>query len=103
VLLKLAAICDRKDWREVAEKSIRLFAQRIHQIPQAVPHLMLALDFSMQEPKRIALVGDWTCGSTVALLQAAHGTATNRTRSCWATTAPWRNSPANCPPMRSLP
>ncbi len=72
VLLKLAAICDRKDWREAAEKSIRLFAQRIHQMPQAVPHLMLALDFSMQEPKRVALVGDWSCGSTAALLKAAH-------------------------------
>ena len=71
-LLKLAAICDRKDWREAAEKSIRLFAQRIHQMPQAVPHLMLALDFSLQEPKRVALVGDWTCGSTAALLKAAH-------------------------------
>jgi uncharacterized protein YyaL (SSP411 family) len=73
VLLKLAAICDRKDWRIAAEKSIRLFAQRLHQTPQAVPHLLLALDFSMQEPKRVTLVGDWTCGSTAALLQAAHG------------------------------
>jgi len=73
VLLKLAAICDRKDWREVAEKTIRLFAQRLHQMPQAVPHLLLALDFALQEPKRVALVGDFTCGSTTALLRAAHG------------------------------
>ena len=73
VLLKLAAICDRKDWRAAAEKSIRIFAQRLHQMPQAVPHLLLALDFSMQEPKRVTLVGDWTCGSTDALLHAAHG------------------------------
>jgi len=73
-LLKLAAICDRKDWRAAAEKTIRLFAQRLHQMPQAVPHLMLALDFSVQEPRRVALVGDWTCGSTASLLRAAHGT-----------------------------
>ncbi len=73
-LLKLAAICDRKDWRTAAEKTLRLFAQRLHQMPQAVPHLMLALDFSVQEPRRIALVGDWTCGSTESLLRAAHGT-----------------------------
>jgi hypothetical protein len=71
-LLKLAAICDRKDWREAAEKTLRLFAQRLHQTPQAVPHLLLALDFALQEPKRVVLAGDWTCGSTAALLHAAH-------------------------------
>ncbi|MSU33654.1 MAG: thioredoxin domain-containing protein [Pedosphaera sp.] len=73
-LLKLAAICDRKDWREAAEKTIRLFAQRLHQTPHGVPHLLLALDFALQEPKRIIIVGDWLCGSTRALLRAAHGT-----------------------------
>ncbi len=71
--LKLAAICDRKDWHEAAEKTIRLFAQRLHQMPQAVPHLMLALDYGLQEPKRVVLVGDFTCGSTASLLRAAHG------------------------------
>ena len=71
-LLRLAAICDRKDWHEAAEKTLRLFAQRLHQMPQAVPHLCLALDFAQQEPKRVAIVGDWTCGSTKALLDGAH-------------------------------
>jgi hypothetical protein len=73
VFLKLAVICDRKDWREAAEKTIRLFAQRLHQMPQAVPHLLLALDFALQEPKRVVLVGDFSCGSTASLLRAAHG------------------------------
>lgn len=72
-LLRLSAICDRSDWREIAERAIRLFAQRLHQYPQAVPHLLLALDFAMQEPKRVVLVGDPSCGSTASLLRAAHG------------------------------
>ncbi|HRI15314.1 MAG TPA: thioredoxin domain-containing protein [Verrucomicrobiota bacterium] len=72
-LLRLAVICERKDWRTAAEKSIRLFAQRLHQFPQAVPHLLLALDFGLQEPRRIVLVGDFSCGSTTTLLRAAHG------------------------------
>ena len=72
-LLRLAAICGRADWRQTAERAIRLFAQRLHQYPQAVPHLLLALDFAMQEPKRVVLVGDPSCGSTAALLRAAHG------------------------------
>jgi uncharacterized protein YyaL (SSP411 family) len=71
-LLRLSAICDRKDWRTAAEKSIRLFAQRLHQFPQAVPHLLLALNFVLQEPKRVVLVGDFCCGSTTALLKASH-------------------------------
>jgi len=74
VLLRLAVICDRPGWRQAAEKTIRLFAQRLHQFPQAVPHLLMALDFAMQEPHRIVLVGDWNCGSTEELLKAAHRT-----------------------------
>lgn len=72
-LLRLAAICDRKDWREAAERTVRLFAQKLHQMPQAVPHLLMSLDFLQQEPKRVVLVGDWTCGSTASLLRAVHG------------------------------
>lgn len=72
-LLRLAAICDRKDWRTAAEKTLRLFAQRLHQFPHAVPHLLLALDFSLQEPRRVVVAGDFTCGSTRSLVQAAHG------------------------------
>jgi hypothetical protein len=72
-LLRLSAICDRRDWRTVAEGTIRLFAQRLHQAPQAVPHMLCALDFLQQEPKRVVLVGDWTCGSTASLLRTVHG------------------------------
>jgi uncharacterized protein YyaL (SSP411 family) len=71
-LLRLAAICDRKEWREASEKTLRLFAQKLHQLPQAVPYLLSALDFAQQEPKRVVIVGDWLCGSTRSLLNHAH-------------------------------
>ncbi len=71
-LLRLASICDRADWRGIAEKTLRLFAQKLHQTPQSVPHLLMALDFAMQEPKRVVIAGDWLCGSTRALLNHAH-------------------------------
>lgn len=71
-LLRLAAICDRKDWREAAERTIRLFAQRLHQSPQAVPHLLMALDFALQEPQRIVIAGDPIADDTRSLLRAAH-------------------------------
>ena len=71
-LLRLASLCARPDWREAAEKTLRLFAQKLHQTPQVVPFLLCALDFALQEPKRVVLVGDWLCGSTRALLSHAH-------------------------------
>ncbi|HXE42069.1 MAG TPA: thioredoxin domain-containing protein, partial [Candidatus Baltobacteraceae bacterium] len=51
-LLKLSSITDRKDLREAADQSLRLFANRLQQLPQAVPYLLLALDYSLEEPKR---------------------------------------------------
>ncbi|MFM8879762.1 MAG: thioredoxin domain-containing protein, partial [Verrucomicrobiota bacterium] len=71
-LLRLSAICSRPDWREAAEKTLRLFAQKLHQTPQFVPFLLCALDFALQDPKRVVVVGDWLCGSTRALLLHAH-------------------------------
>lgn len=71
-LLRLSAICARPDWREAAEKTLRLFAQKLHQTPQYVPFLLCALDFALQEPKRVVIVGDWLCGSTRTLLSHAH-------------------------------
>ena len=71
-LLRLSTLCARPDWREAAEKTLRLFAQKLHQTPQVVPFLLCALDFALQEPKRVVVVGDWLCGSTRTLLSHAH-------------------------------
>jgi uncharacterized protein YyaL (SSP411 family) len=57
-LLKLSAITDRKEYRDAAEKSLRLFSERLQRIPQAVPYMLMALDFSMEEPKRAVIASD---------------------------------------------
>jgi hypothetical protein len=71
-LLRLAAITDRKDFRQAAEKTLRLFADRMQRIPQAVPHLLCALDFWLEEPRRVVIAGDSTSPAARALLCAAH-------------------------------
>jgi len=71
-LLKLAALTERKDFRAAAERSLRLFSSRLQQMPQAVPYLLLALDFSLEEPRRIVLAGDLQAPAGKRLLQAAH-------------------------------
>jgi uncharacterized protein YyaL (SSP411 family) len=71
-LLKLAAITDRKDFKQAAEKSLGLFAHRLHQLPQAVPYLLLGLDYFLEEPRRVLIVGDPNSANTRALIHAAH-------------------------------
>ena len=71
-LLKLAAITERTDFKTAAEKSLRLFSERLQQMPQAVPYLLLALNFWLEEPRRVVLAGDARSASARALLAAAH-------------------------------
>jgi len=71
-LLKLGAITGKKQFTEAAEKSLRLFATRLQQAPQAVPYMLMALDFQLQEPRRAVVAGDPNCQSTQDLVSALH-------------------------------
>jgi len=71
-LLKLGKITERKAFTEAGEKSLRLFANRLERIPQAVPYMLQALDFSLEEPKRAVVAGDPSKPKTCALLHAIH-------------------------------
>jgi len=71
-LLKLGVIAGREDFREAAERTLRLFAKRLRDLPQAVPHLLLALDHWLEEPKRVVLVGETATPRARDLLRAVH-------------------------------
>ena len=71
-LLRLAAITGRAEFRDAAEKTLRLYAPRLREFPQAVPRLLLALDFYLTEPRRAVVAGDPRRPETAALLRAAH-------------------------------
>jgi uncharacterized protein YyaL (SSP411 family) len=71
-LLKLGAITGRKDFNEAAGKALRLFAHRLQNFPQAMPFMLHALDFSLQEPKRVVFAGDVDSADFHGLLRAAH-------------------------------
>ena len=71
-LLRLSKITDRKDFTQAAEKSLRLFTGRLQQVPQAVPCMLQALDFSLDEPGRAVVTGDPAGAKTRALLRAVH-------------------------------
>jgi uncharacterized protein len=71
-LLKLSAITGRSDLRQIAHQTLRWMAQRLEQLPQAVPHMLLALDFALDDPTRAVVVGDPSAPATRELLAACH-------------------------------
>jgi uncharacterized protein YyaL (SSP411 family) len=71
-LLKLGAITGRKEFTDAAEKTLQLFAIRLEQGPQAVPYLLSALDFSLQQPLRAVVAGDAGSPAARDLLQSIH-------------------------------
>jgi len=71
-LLKLAAITGQRRFADAAEKTFGLFAERLQKLPQAVPFLLQALDFSLQEPARVVIAGKHDSAKFQELLRAAH-------------------------------
>jgi hypothetical protein len=71
-LLKLAAITGRKDFKKPAEATLRLFAHRLQNFPQAMPFMLHALDFSLEEPPRTVIAGDSDSKPFRELLHAVH-------------------------------
>ncbi len=71
-LLKLAAITGREDFRQPAEATIQFFAARLEKVPQAVAFMLHALDFWLEEPRRIVIAGDPLAPAARELTLAAH-------------------------------
>ncbi len=71
-LLKLGAVTGKKHFTEAAEKTFNLFAERLENHPHAVPFLLQALDFSLQDPAHIVIAGKKDSAKFQQLLHAAH-------------------------------
>lgn len=57
-LLKLGAITDNTRFKEASAKTLELFTERMQQLPQGVPLMMHALDYYLEEPRRVVIVGE---------------------------------------------
>jgi hypothetical protein len=71
-LLKLATITSREDFRKPAEATLHLFAHRLQNFPQAMPFMLHALDFWLEEPCRVVIAGDSSSPRARELLRAVH-------------------------------
>lgn len=54
-LLRLGSMTGRNEYAEAGLKTLHAFSERLNQLPQAVPCLLQALDFSLQEPLRAVI------------------------------------------------
>jgi uncharacterized protein YyaL (SSP411 family) len=71
-LLKLAAITGRENFKQAAEATLQLFAGRLQSQPAALAFLLQALDFWLDEPRRVVIAGDTNSTNFHELLRAAH-------------------------------
>ena len=71
-LLKLAAITGRDDFKQAAEATLQLFAARLQQQPAALAFMLQAVDFWLDEPRRMVIAGDPNSVNFYELLRAAH-------------------------------
>ncbi len=71
-LLKLAAITGREDFKQPAGATLHLFAARLQSQPAGLAYMLQALDFSLEEPRRVVIAGDVNSKKFRELLVAAH-------------------------------
>jgi uncharacterized protein YyaL (SSP411 family) len=71
-LLKLAAITGREDFKQAAEATLQLSAMRLQKQPAALAFMLQALDFWLDEPRRMVIAGKPDSASAKELLHAAH-------------------------------
>jgi uncharacterized protein len=73
VLLKLALLLDRNDYRQRAEDVLEELSGGLEKVPGAFGRLLCALDFSTSEPREVAIVGDPQEPDTRALVETVYG------------------------------
>ena len=72
-LLRLGKITDDKKFSAPALATLKHFSGKVRKIPQASPYMLGAVDLSLNEPKRVVLVGDVDLAVTQNMLGEIHG------------------------------
>lgn len=60
VLLRLARMTGRDDFRECAERALRAFKDRITNAPTGVPQVLVAVQYSLAAPRQVVIAGSRT-------------------------------------------
>lgn len=68
-LLRLSQITHNNKWFEMANDSISLFSGKLEEQPYAMPQMLSALDFALNNPKQIVISGDLNKDETKHLIR----------------------------------
>ena len=71
-LLRLAQIRNDCSFQERAQKTIGAFSSTLSRFPHAMPQMLVAVDFSLTEPRQIVIAGSHDAAETKALLTELH-------------------------------
>jgi uncharacterized protein YyaL (SSP411 family) len=72
VLLRLALLLDREDYRSRAEAVLEELSGGMEKLPGGFGRLLAALDFYLSRPREVVIVGDPTSPDTQALIDAVY-------------------------------
>ena len=70
-LLKLAALTEKSNYQKIADDTLKLYAQRLTELPQALPLMLHAVSFAGRPPFRAVIAGDPALPETQVLIRAA--------------------------------
>ncbi|MDA2934777.1 thioredoxin domain-containing protein [Acidobacteria bacterium AH-259-D05] len=71
-LLRLSQMSGNKKWGEMAERAIQAFQRRLKPSPQAMPQMMVGVNFYLDKPKQILIAGERNSSDTRAILREVH-------------------------------
>ncbi len=71
-LLRLAEMTNSQTWRTTANRALRSYSERLVGAPQAMPQLLVALDFHLEKPRQILIAGESGAPDTQRILQKVH-------------------------------
>jgi uncharacterized protein YyaL (SSP411 family) len=72
VMLRLALLLDRNDYRERAEEVLEEMAGGMEKIPSAFGRLLAALDFATSGTREVAIIGEPEAPDTLALIEKVY-------------------------------
>jgi uncharacterized protein YyaL (SSP411 family) len=70
--LRLSQILDEPKMAERARKTTDAFATTLAHFPSAMPQMLVALDYSLSNPRQIVIAGSKDAPETKALLKEVH-------------------------------
>jgi uncharacterized protein YyaL (SSP411 family) len=68
-LLRLWQVTDQQSYKDRADKTLAAFAPRLQQMPETMPYMMSALDFSLAKHRQIVIAGVPGADDTRALVR----------------------------------